>query len=38
MSYPKEASSIAHDYNFIETNLGKHNLAKLTNKQVTQKL
>ena len=38
MSCPKEASKIAHGYNFIETNLGKHNLAKLTNKQVTQNL
>ena len=28
----------AHGYNFIETNPSKHNLAKLTNKQVTQKL
>ena len=38
MSCPKEASSITHGYNFIETNLGKRNLAKLTNKQVTKKL
>ena len=31
-------SLIARGYSFIETNLGKHNLAKLTNKQVTQNL
>ena len=38
MSCPKEASSITHGFNFIKSNLGKHNLAKLTNKQVTKKL
>ena len=38
MSYPKDANNITHGYNFIETNLGKHNLAKLTNKQVIKKL
>ena len=35
---PKVANSIAHDYGFIETNLGKHNLTKLANNKAAKKL
>ena len=37
---PRQAaiSLIAYDCRFVKTNLGKHNLAKLTNNQATQEL
>ena len=36
--YSKVADSIAHGYDFIETNLGKLNLTKLANNKATKKL
>ena len=36
--YLKVANSIAHGYDFIETNLGKYNLTKLANNKATKKL
>ena len=37
-SCPKIFNSIAHGYNFIEINLGKHDLTKLANNKATKKL
>ena len=38
ISCPKIVSSIAYSYDFIEINLGQHNLTKLANNKATKKL